>query len=158
MRNRPRAYACETAVISSQTSDPEYSALSSDGANDRDQDRHLMTIAPEPFRRKADRLFRRFSTGHNSARSNIASTSVRGLRSSTIHPPRPHQRQSLLPANLPDRHPRSRCSQPASLSDPHSRRRAEPEEVAAAILFLASPAASMITGHTLVVDGGYLAP
>lgn len=37
------------------------------------------------------------------------------------------------------------------------RRIAEPEEVAAAILFLASPAASMITGHTLPVDGGFLA-
>ena len=36
-------------------------------------------------------------------------------------------------------------------------RLAEPEEVAAAILFLASPAASMVTGHTLAVDGGYLA-
>ena len=36
-------------------------------------------------------------------------------------------------------------------------RLAEPEETAAAILFLASPAASMITGHILVVDGGYLA-
>ncbi|HXQ05284.1 MAG TPA: SDR family oxidoreductase [Bradyrhizobium sp.] len=36
-------------------------------------------------------------------------------------------------------------------------RLAEPEEVDAAILFLASPAASMITGHMLVVDGGYLA-
>lgn len=34
---------------------------------------------------------------------------------------------------------------------------AEPEEVATAILFLASPAASMITGHTLPVDGGFLA-
>jgi NAD(P)-dependent dehydrogenase (short-subunit alcohol dehydrogenase family) len=37
------------------------------------------------------------------------------------------------------------------------RRLAEPEEVASAILFLASPAASMITGHTLPVDGGFLA-
>jgi NAD(P)-dependent dehydrogenase (short-subunit alcohol dehydrogenase family) len=34
---------------------------------------------------------------------------------------------------------------------------AEPEEVATAILFLASPAASMVTGHTLAVDGGFLA-
>lgn len=37
------------------------------------------------------------------------------------------------------------------------RRIAEPEEVAHAILFLASPAAAMITGHTLPVDGGFLA-
>lgn len=36
-------------------------------------------------------------------------------------------------------------------------RLAEPEEVAAAILFLSSPAASMITGVTLPVDGGFLA-
>jgi NAD(P)-dependent dehydrogenase (short-subunit alcohol dehydrogenase family) len=33
----------------------------------------------------------------------------------------------------------------------------EAEEVAAAILYLASPAASMTTGHVLAVDGGYLA-
>jgi len=33
----------------------------------------------------------------------------------------------------------------------------EPEEVAAAILYLASPAASMTTGHILAIDGGYLA-
>ena len=30
-----------------------------------------------------------------------------------------------------------------------------PEEIAACIAFLASPAASFLTGHTLVVDGGY---
>jgi NAD(P)-dependent dehydrogenase (short-subunit alcohol dehydrogenase family) len=37
------------------------------------------------------------------------------------------------------------------------RRLATPEEVASAILFLASPAAAMVTGHTLPVDGGFLA-
>lgn len=34
---------------------------------------------------------------------------------------------------------------------------AEPDEIASAILFLASPAAAMITGVILPVDGGYLA-
>jgi len=34
---------------------------------------------------------------------------------------------------------------------------AEAQEVAAAILFLASPAAAMVTGHVLAVDGGFLA-
>jgi NAD(P)-dependent dehydrogenase (short-subunit alcohol dehydrogenase family) len=37
------------------------------------------------------------------------------------------------------------------------RRLATTQEVANAILFLASPAASVITGHTLAVDGGFLA-
>ena len=36
-------------------------------------------------------------------------------------------------------------------------RLAEPDEIAAGIMFLASPAASMVTGHVLAVDGGYLA-
>jgi len=36
-------------------------------------------------------------------------------------------------------------------------RLAEAEDVGAAILYLASPAASMVTGHTLFVDGGFLA-
>jgi NAD(P)-dependent dehydrogenase (short-subunit alcohol dehydrogenase family) len=36
-------------------------------------------------------------------------------------------------------------------------RLAQPQEVAHAILFLASPAAAMVTGHVLAVDGGFLA-
>jgi len=36
-------------------------------------------------------------------------------------------------------------------------RLAEPHEIASAVLFLASSAAAMVTGHVLAVDGGYLA-
>jgi NAD(P)-dependent dehydrogenase (short-subunit alcohol dehydrogenase family) len=33
----------------------------------------------------------------------------------------------------------------------------QPMDVAGAIVFLASPAASLITGHTLLIDGGWTA-
>jgi NAD(P)-dependent dehydrogenase (short-subunit alcohol dehydrogenase family) len=33
----------------------------------------------------------------------------------------------------------------------------EPMDVAGAVVFLASPAASMITGHTILIDGGWTA-
>jgi NAD(P)-dependent dehydrogenase (short-subunit alcohol dehydrogenase family) len=33
----------------------------------------------------------------------------------------------------------------------------QPEDIAGALVFLASPAAAFITGHTLYVDGGYTA-
>ncbi len=36
-------------------------------------------------------------------------------------------------------------------------RAGQPEEVAASALFLASDDASFVTGHSLVVDGGYTA-
>jgi NAD(P)-dependent dehydrogenase (short-subunit alcohol dehydrogenase family) len=36
-------------------------------------------------------------------------------------------------------------------------RLADPEDIVGAVMFLASPAAAMITGHTLPVDGGILA-
>jgi len=34
-------------------------------------------------------------------------------------------------------------------------RLAEPEEIASAVLYLSSPATTYITGHTLIIDGGY---
>ncbi len=37
------------------------------------------------------------------------------------------------------------------------RRLAEPSEIASAVLYLASPASAMVTGHTLMVDGGFMA-
>lgn len=33
----------------------------------------------------------------------------------------------------------------------------EPEDIAGAVVYLASPAADLVTGHTLVVDGGWIA-
>jgi 2-deoxy-D-gluconate 3-dehydrogenase len=36
-------------------------------------------------------------------------------------------------------------------------RLAEPEEIVGAVLFLSSRASAMVTGHTLAIDGGFLA-
>jgi 2-deoxy-D-gluconate 3-dehydrogenase len=36
-------------------------------------------------------------------------------------------------------------------------RLATPEEVASAVVYLASPGAAMVSGHTLVMDGGWTA-
>ncbi len=34
---------------------------------------------------------------------------------------------------------------------------AEPDEIVGAVLFLASRASAMVTGHVLAIDGGFLA-
>ncbi|WP_407572233.1 SDR family NAD(P)-dependent oxidoreductase [Deinococcus altitudinis] len=43
------------------------------------------------------------------------------------------------------------------LKETPMKRLAEPREIAPAVLYLASEASSFVTGHTLVVDGGYTA-
>ena len=58
--------------------------------------------------------------------------------------------------------PRRRWPIPAFKADVVERiaalhRIGEPMEVAGAVVFLASPAASLITGHTIVIDGGWTA-
>jgi NAD(P)-dependent dehydrogenase (short-subunit alcohol dehydrogenase family) len=42
------------------------------------------------------------------------------------------------------------------LGDEGATKLVQPEDIAAAAVFLASPGAARITGHTLVVDGGSL--
>jgi NAD(P)-dependent dehydrogenase (short-subunit alcohol dehydrogenase family) len=45
----------------------------------------------------------------------------------------------------------------AALSRIPTKRFATPEEIAAAVVYLASPGAASVTGHTLTVDGGLTA-
>ena len=56
----------------------------------------------------------------------------------------------------------ARLADPAFRADvgsgsPALHRIGEPMDVAGAVVFLASPAASLITGHTLLIDGGWTA-
>jgi NAD(P)-dependent dehydrogenase (short-subunit alcohol dehydrogenase family) len=53
------------------------------------------------------------------------------------------------------RDPAFRAEVEANIAGLH--RIGEPPEVAGAVVFLASPAASLITGHTLLIDGGWTA-
>src|SRR3954470_23512098 len=57
----------------------------------------------------------------------------------------------------PVRSPMSEQEGGASVDITPLRRRAEPEEIAAAVAFLASDDAIYMTGAELAVDGGYLA-
>jgi len=52
-------------------------------------------------------------------------------------------------------HPASRADVVERIAALH--RIGEPVEVAGAVVFLASPAASLITGHTILIDGGWTA-
>ena len=74
----------------------------------------------------------------------------RGIRVNAVAPTYVRTRLTAPLLDDPDMIARTEAMTPL-------KRLAEPEEVAAAICFLASPAASMITGHVLPVDGGFLA-
>lgn len=86
----------------------------------------------------------------NMTRALAAEWAARGVRVNAIAPTFvateltvPLRQQPEMVARIRDRTPMGRF--------------AEPEEIAGAILYLASPASSMVTGHTLPVDGGWMA-
>jgi 3-oxoacyl-[acyl-carrier protein] reductase len=84
----------------------------------------------------------------NLMRSVALDVAVDGIRVNAVCPgPTLTGMTAAMPAADPDRYERLRRNVPMQ-------RWAEPSEIAEAIWFLASPAASFVTGHALVVDGG----
>ena len=86
----------------------------------------------------------------NMTRALAAEWAVKGVRVNAIAPTfvntrmtEPLRANTTMVARIVDRTPLGRF--------------AEPEEMAGAILYLASHASSMVTGHVLAVDGGWLA-
>ena len=73
-----------------------------------------------------------------------------GIRVNAVAPTFTHTPFTQWLDQMPERRERIESLTPMG-------RLAEPEEIAAGIMFLASPAAAMVTGHVLAVDGGYLA-
>jgi NAD(P)-dependent dehydrogenase (short-subunit alcohol dehydrogenase family) len=74
-------------------------------------------------------------------------TGRKGIRVTAVAP-------GFFPSEMSDQFPRRVHRQPAA---PRAGRPGDPQELAPAIVFLASPAAGYITGTTLVVDGGLTA-
>ena len=86
----------------------------------------------------------------NLTRSLAVEWAPRGVRVNAVAP-------TYVTTNLTRKMLEDDATREYILANTPMHRLAEPEEVAAAILFLASDAASMITGHTLPVDGGWVA-
>lgn len=81
------------------------------------------------------------------AKSCAVEFAARGIRSNCVNP-------SMVNTHLKDSLSFSEEGYQKDVEKYPLRRYAEPEEVANAVIFLLSDAASYITGHTLLVDGG----
>lgn len=95
---------------------------------------------------------------------NASKAGVNGLTRNCAHELAPHgiTVNAVLPGTVPTRG--SMATPGPAISEeavkrvmPPTGRMGTPADIAAAVLFLASPSAAFITGQTLVVDGGFLA-
>ena len=83
---------------------------------------------------------------HHLSKSLAAEWAPHGVRVNAVAPG--YVRTDLSPVDDPDLKPRW-------IDDAPQQRAADPEEIAPAVVFLASPASSFVTGAELVIDGGY---
>lgn len=83
---------------------------------------------------------------HHLTKSLAAEWAVHGVRVNAVAPG--YVRTEMAPVDRPE-------FAEHWIGDAPQQRAAEPEEIAPAVVFLASPASSFMTGTVLVIDGGY---